>query len=57
MLQVFKMTDLGKMSFFLNEEIKQKNGETFISKRKYAQRRSYAKMMFQNKWRKHSTKV
>jgi len=36
MLQVFKMTNLGEMSFFLGMEVNQKNGEIFISQRKYA---------------------
>jgi len=36
MQQVVKMTDLGEMSFFLGMEVKQKNGEIFISQRKYS---------------------
>lgn len=36
MLQVFEMTDLGEMSYFLGMEVEQKNGEIFISQRKYA---------------------
>ena len=36
MLQVFEMTDLGEMTYFLGMEVKQNDGEIFISQRKYA---------------------
>jgi len=35
-LQVFEMTNLGEMSFFLGIEVKQTNGGIFISQKKYA---------------------
>jgi len=36
MLQIFEMTNLGEMSFFLGIKVKEKNGEMFISQMKYA---------------------
>ncbi|KAL2586551.1 hypothetical protein AAZV13_13G060900 [Glycine max] len=36
MMQVFEMTDLGEMSYFLGMEVKQIEGDIFISQRKYA---------------------
>ena len=36
MLQVFEMTDLGEMTYFLGMEVKQNDGEIFISQKKYA---------------------
>lgn len=36
MMQVFEMTDLGEMSYFLGMEVEQKNGDIFICQRKYA---------------------
>lgn len=52
MMQVFKMTDLGLMSYFLGIEIKQNEDDVFICQKKYA------KEIFKKiKWRsaKHST--
>ncbi|CAJ2662166.1 unnamed protein product [Trifolium pratense] len=36
MKQVFEMSDLGEMSYFLGMEVEQKNGDIFICQRKYA---------------------
>ncbi|KAJ8633087.1 hypothetical protein MRB53_026423 [Persea americana] len=36
MKDVYEMTDLGKMTFFLGMEVKQKHNETFICQHKYA---------------------
>ena len=36
MMQVFEMTDLGEMSYFLGTEIKQEEDKIFICQRKYA---------------------
>ncbi|KAL9377959.1 hypothetical protein Peur_029294 [Populus x canadensis] len=36
MMQVFEMTDLGRMSFFLGMETKQSKEEIFICQKKYA---------------------
>ncbi|KAA0059661.1 Retrovirus-related Pol polyprotein from transposon TNT 1-94 [Cucumis melo var. makuwa] len=36
MMKMFKMTDLGLMSYFLGIEIKQRQGEVFICQKKYA---------------------
>jgi hypothetical protein len=36
MMQIFEMTDLGEMSYFLGMEVKQKDGDIFICQRKYA---------------------
>lgn len=36
MMQVFEMTDLGVMTYFLGMEIKQRKNEVFICQRKYA---------------------
>ena len=36
MMQVFEMSDLGEMSYFLGMEVEQKNGDIFICQRKYA---------------------
>ncbi|WVZ11324.1 hypothetical protein V8G54_015854 [Vigna mungo] len=35
MKQIFEMTDLGEMAYFLGMEINQKNGEVFIYQKKY----------------------
>jgi hypothetical protein len=36
MLNVFEMTDLGLMSYFLGMEVRQSNGGIFICQKKYA---------------------
>ena len=38
MMQIFEMTDLGLMTYFLGMEIKQLEGEVFISQKKYARK-------------------
>ena len=35
-MQVFEMTNLGEMSYFLSMEVKQNEGDIFICQRKYA---------------------
>ena len=35
-VEVFEMTNLGSMTFFLGMEIKQSENEVFISQKKYA---------------------
>jgi len=38
MMQVFEMTNLGEMSYFLGMKVKQNKGDIFICQRKYAKK-------------------